>query len=213
MIIKFNRKVYFISLALLIIIYIVGLIGLNTSIRDDVAALTPITLMISGLILFINHREWSRYFVIFVIFISLAGYLVELIGVESKILFGVYTYGETLGYKIYGVPVVMGLNWFLMVYSCGMVANMFRFGTFVKSVIGALLMVILDLSLETVAVKLDFWTWENDIVPIQNYVVWFIVAFIFLIFFHNLDLKKLNRIAVALFIIQYIFFFILSYTL
>jgi putative membrane protein len=213
MILGYNKKLYIGSLVFLIIIYLVGLIGLNTAWREDIALLTPYTLSLSAIVLFLNHREWNRYFVIFAVFSAISGYLIELIGVESKIIFGTYYYGETLGYKLYGVPVIMGLNWFLMVYSCGMVANLFRFGVFLKSIIGAFLMVILDLSLEPVAVKLDFWTWENGIIPVQNYVAWFLVAFILLIYFHNLGLKKMNRIAVGLFIIQYIFFFILSYTL
>lgn len=213
MIIGYNRKLYIVSLVFLIIIYLVGLIGLNTKWSSEIASLTPYTLGLSTIILLLNHREWNRYFVIFFAFASISGYLIELIGIESRLIFGNYSYGETLGYKLYGVPVVMGLNWFLMVYSCGMVANLFRFGVFLKSIIGAFLMVILDVSLEPVAISLDFWNWENGIIPIQNYVAWFLVAFVLLIYFHKLELKKMNRIAVGLFIIQYIFFFILSYTL
>lgn len=213
MIIGYNRKLYIVSLVFLIIIYLVGLIGLNTKWSSEIASLTPYTLGLSAIILLLNHREWNRYFVIFFAFASISGYLIELIGIESRLIFGNYSYGETLGYKLYGVPVVMGLNWFLMVYSCGMVANLFRFGVFLKSIIGAFLMVILDVSLEPVAISLDFWNWENGIIPIQNYVAWFLVAFVLLIYFHKLELKKMNRIAVGLFIIQYIFFFILSYTL
>lgn len=213
MIIGYNRNLYIGSLVFLIIIYTVGVIGLNTEFKNEIAALTPYTLVLSAIVLLLNHREWNRYFVIFVAFAAILGYLIELIGIESKLIFGTYSYGKTLGYKLYGVPIVMGLNWFLMVYSCGMVANLFRFGVFIKSIVGAFLMVILDLSLEPVAVNLDFWTWENGIIPIQNYIAWFVVAFVLLIYFHKLELKKMNRIAVGLFIIQYIFFFILSYTL
>ncbi len=213
MIIGYNRNLYIGSLVFLIIIYTVGVIGLNTEFKNEIAALTPYTLVLSAIVLLLNHREWNRYFVIFVAFAAILGYLIELIGIESKLIFGTYSYGKTLGYKLYEVPIVMGLNWFLMVYSCGMVANLFRFGVFIKSIVGAFLMVILDLSLEPVAVNLDFWTWENGIIPIQNYIAWFIVAFVLLIYFHKLELKKMNRIAVGLFIIQYIFFFILSYTL
>jgi putative membrane protein len=74
-------------------------------------------------------------------------------------------------------------------------------------------MVIIDVSLEHVAVALDFWSWENDSIPLQNYIAWFVVAFLMHLYFQRLDLKKINRIGVALFIIQYIFFFILSHTI
>jgi putative membrane protein len=213
MILKYNKRLYQISLLILIIIYVVGLVGLNTQYRDQIAALTPYTLMLSGILVLINHREWDRYFAIFFVAICITGYLLELTGIETRLVFGDYTYGDNLGYKLYGVPLVIGLNWFLLVYSCGMVANIFKYGVFVKSVIGAALMVIIDISLEPVAISLDFWSWHNDVIPIQNYLGWFIIAFFMHIYFQNIGLKKFNRIAVGLFIIQYIFFFVLSYTL
>jgi putative membrane protein len=213
MILNYNKRLYYVSLAILIIIYMVGLIGLNTQYRDFIAPLTPYTLILSGVLILINHRDWNRYFAIFVVISAIAGYLVELIGVETGIIFGNYVYGDTLGYKLYDVPLIIGLNWFLLVYSCGMVANIFKFGIILKSFIGAMLMVIIDISIEPVAVSLDFWTWQDGVIPIQNYAGWLITAFFLHLYFQKLGLKKINRIAIALFIIQYIFFFVLSHTL
>jgi putative membrane protein len=213
MILKYNKRLFYISLFILIIIYVVGLIGLNTIAREQIAALTPYTLALSAIVILLNHREWNRYFAIFVVITCISGYLVELIGIETKLVFGNYDYGDTLGYKLYGVPVVMGLNWFLLVYACGMVSKIFNFGVFIRSLIGASLMVIIDVSLEEVAVSLNFWTWLNGNIPIQNFVAWFIIAFLMNLYFQRLGLKIINRIAVALFIIQYIFFFVLSHTL
>lgn len=213
MILKYNKRLYQISLIILIIIYLVGLIGLNTQYRDQIAALTPYTLILSGILILINHREWNRYFAIYFVAICIFGYLVELTGIETGLVFGNYAYGDTLGYKLYEVPVVIGLNWFLLVYSSGMVSNIFKYGIFIKSIIGATMMVIIDISLEPVAVSLDFWSWQNDHIPKHNYIAWFIISFFMHIYFQKLELKKFNRIAVALFIIQYIFFLVLSYTL
>ena len=39
-------------------------------------------------------------------------------------------------------------------------------------------MVLLDIIIEPIAIKLDFWTWADVAVPIQNYVMWFFTAFI-----------------------------------
>jgi uncharacterized membrane protein len=41
----------------------------------------------------------------------------------------------------------------------------------------ALLMVALDVLIEPVAVALDFWQWENAVIPIQNFVMWFANGF------------------------------------
>jgi putative membrane protein len=45
-----------------------------------------------------------------------------------------------------------------------------------RVVAASLLMVALDLCIEPVAIALDFWTWQSDSVPIQNYLAWFITA-------------------------------------
>ena len=159
-----------------------------------------------------NHREWNRYFVIFFIITCLAGYFVELAGVETGLLFGRYTYGDSLGYKLYGIPVITGLYWFLLVYSCGMVSNIFKLNTSIRAVIGALLMLIIDFSLEPVAISLDFWSWQGNTVPWHNYIGWFFVGLFLNLYFQQLKLKKNNRLALPYFIIQCIFFFVLSYT-
>lgn len=213
MIISFNKRIFYTSLIILIVIYLVGLIGLNTSFRVLVASLTPYTLVLSAVIVLINNRDWNRYFAIFIVITWITGYLVELAGIETGLIFGNYTYGEALGYKLYKVPVIIGLNWFLLVYSCGMVSNLLRWGVIMKSMVSAFLMVVIDMSLEPVAVALDFWSWQGGDVPVQNYIGWFVVAFLLSLYFQSIGLKVINRMAIALFIIQYIFFFILSYTL
>lgn len=213
MIINFNKRIFYTSLIILIVIYLVGLIGLNTSFRVLVASLTPYTLVLSAVIVLINNRDWNRYFAIFIVITWITGYLVELAGIETGLIFGNYTYGEALGYKLYKVPVIIGLNWFLLVYSCGMVSNLLRWGVIMKSMVSAFLMVVIDMSLEPVAVALDFWSWQGGDVPVQNYIGWFVVAFLLSLYFQSIGLKVINRMAIALFIIQYIFFFILSYTL
>jgi len=213
MILKYNKRLYHISLILLIIVYVVGLVGLNTTYREQFADITPYTLIFSALILLVNHQEWNRYFAIYFVAICIFGFLIELTGIETGLVFGHYVYGDSLGYKLYEVPLVIGLNWFVLVYSSGMVANVFRFGIFARSLIGAIMMVIIDISLEPVAMSLDFWSWENNVIPKHNYIAWFIISFFLHVYFQRLGLKKFNRIAVGLFIIQYIFFLVLSYTL
>lgn len=213
MILKFNKKYYHLSLTVLIIVFLVGLIGLNTPYQEQITALTPYSLLLTTVLILLNHREWNRYFVVYFLFCVISGFLVELIGIETRMIFGDYSFGQKLGYKVYAVPIVIGLNWFIMVYSTAMVANIFRFGIFIKAIIGATLMVIIDYSLEPVAMALDYWSWENSIIPLQNYIAWFIISFVLNILFQSLRLKKFNQLAVAVYIIQYIFFFVLSYTL
>lgn len=212
-ILNYSKRLYLISLFILILISLTFLIGLNTLNQYWFTVLTPYVIILTAILVLLNHREWNRYFAIFFVITCLAGYLAELTGVETGLLFGRYTYGNILGYKVYGIPVVAGLCWFLMVYSSGMVANLFKYRIFIKALIGALLMVIIDFSMEPVAVHLDLWSWQDSIVPWHNYIGWFLGGFFLNLYFQQLELKKANRLAVALFIILWITFLVLSYTL
>lgn len=43
----------------------------------------------------------------------------EIIGVNTGILFGDYAYGTVMGPKLLGVPFLIGINWFVIVFCCG----------------------------------------------------------------------------------------------
>ncbi len=207
------KLLFRIPTAILIIIYSVGVIGFLAGFETIMMDLTPYTLILSLLLLLITHRRWNRFFVAFMLTIMIAGYVVEVLGVETGWVFGEYAYGETLGYKVFNVPLLIGVNWFVLVYSSGMISNLMKVHWFFRAVIGATLMVLLDVSLEPVAVAYDFWSWGNHVIPVRNYIAWFMTSLIFQMVFQSLKLKKINRFAIILFITQWIFFLILSLTL
>ena len=72
------------------------------------------------------------------------------------------------------------------------------------------MMVFLDFFIEPVAIKYDFWSWTKIVIPFQNYIVWYIVSFLFLMLFYSSNFKKENKLAPILFIIQLIFFITLA---
>ena len=208
-----HKLVYRISVIIIIVLYAVGLLGFLTVYRKLMIELTPIILMISLLLLLINQHEWNRFFVLFIISIMIAGFLIEVIGVETGLIFGHYTYGQTLGIQVFNVPILIGVNWLLLVFSSGMITNLIKAKGFWRALFGAFLMLALDISLEPVAIAFDFWSWENNTVPLQNYVFWFIFSFIFHWVFQSFEFERINRFAIVLFIVQWIFFMTLSFIL
>lgn len=200
-----------ISIIVLIVLYAVGLLGFMTIYKKYMIELTPITLMLSLLLVLINHHEWNRFFMLFILSIMMGGFLIEVIGVETGLIFGQYTYGNTLGIQLFNVPLLIGVNWFLLVFSSGMISNLMKTNWFWRAFSGAFLMLSLDVSLEPVAIAFDFWSWENNTVPMQNYIFWFIFSFIFHMVFQSLGFKRINRFAIVLFIVQWIFFMTLSF--
>ena len=172
-----------------------------------------------------TQKEKNYYFWIFIAITIVAGIAVEIIGVNTKLLFGAYCYGNVLGFKIKNVPPIIGVNWFITIYCCGIsIYTLLRkainkiaaetatppMALKALSVIadGATLAVFFDWLMEPVAVQLGYWKWVDGI-PFYNYLCWFIVAVILLAVFHFFQFNKQNKFAVHLLMIQVMFFLLL----
>ena len=191
------------------IIYTVGVFGMLLKPALFVP-LTPINLLITCLLLLAFYPFKEKDFIRYVIFLFAAGFAVEMIGVQTGKIFGSYYYGHALGFKLKHVPLLIGVNWVMLTLATQTIAQKFSDKLYITSAIGATLMVILDFLIEQVASKYHFWHWQNDTIPLQNFVAWFIISF----FFHGLGavmkFDKKNKMAVFIFSLQIIFFAILN---
>ena len=106
----------------------------------------------------------------------LTGMITEILGVQRGWIFGDYKYGNALGYKILGVPMLIGVNWALLTIITAAIAQQFYENLFMRIVIGVCLMIFLDLLIEPIAPVLDFWAFEGGNAPLQNYIGWTAVA-------------------------------------
>lgn len=71
--------------------YIAGLVGLNIpEFAWLFRALTPFHLLSSLIILMLFHQDWNKPFIIFCMLTFLSGYLVEVLGVHTGLIFGKY---------------------------------------------------------------------------------------------------------------------------
>ena len=194
----------------LIIIYTVGVIGLSSSFQASFLSLTATNLYLSLSILLAFHKQWNKSFLFFISLCFVLGLLVEILGVATGLVFGNYHYGASLGFKIIDVPLVIGANWLMLTYCCGVILHSSKLHIFFKSLLGASIMVLLDFLIEPVAMKLDFWQWENNAIPIQNYAAWFLISLFLLLVFHSLSFNKHNFLAKTLLIIKFFFFALLN---
>jgi putative membrane protein len=195
------------ALYLLIAMHIAGFIGLQwTFTRPWFEALIPFNLLMSAFMLFYFHTQWNRDFVLFILITSLSGYWVEVLGVKTQMIFGSYQYETTLGYKLFEVPYLIGINWLILVYATGIISRLVSANRLMQALIGASLMVLLDYWIEPFAIRHQMWSWAYNVVPLQNYIGWFVTAFILQVIFTRLDFEKRNRLAVPLYVTQLIFF-------
>ena len=211
------RNITFIVVTLM---YIVGTLGLILpSTQPYFKLVSPFNLWVSLILLLLFHQQVNKSFIITSVSIFLTGFFIEVVGVQSGLVFGKYWYGQTLGTKVLGVPLVIGANWLLLIY-CSNIATMVLFEllkkeaskksvldyTFTRAIFASFLMVCLDYLIEPVAIHLDFWHWQFEKIPSQNFQAWFLIAFLLSYIFLNGKFKKINSLATLLFALQFLFF-------
>ena len=196
--------------------YLAGTIGLLIpSTQPYFKLASPFNLWVSLFLLLLFHQDFNKSFIFTAVFIFMSGFLVEVLGVHTGIIFGNYHYGQTLGTQLFDVPLVIGANWLLLVY-CSSVSvkavfsnieyKSFFTSIFIQSIIASMLMVGLDYLIEPVAISLDFWHWQADVIPAQNFQAWFLISFIFNYFFLNANFLKANELGLLLLFLQFLFF-------
>jgi bisanhydrobacterioruberin hydratase len=198
------------SIAVIFIFYMVGLLGLLSVHREFFLSLTPFNLLLTLLILCINHSDWKRAWWLFPV-TALVGLAIEIIGVNTGFPFGTYQYGSVLGFKMAKTPLVIGANWLILIYGAISISSHFsKKNLVVRALLASTLMLLLDLIIEPVAIHYSFWTWESSIVPASNYAAWFAIS-LFLSAIWSLTKVSLNtKIGAAIFIVQIVFFGVLN---
>ena len=191
----------------LVLAYAAGIIGLQLpALAGYFRPLSPLTLISSLVVLLLYHGDWRPAFWIYAVVTVFAGYLIEVVGVHTGLIFGEYAYGWGLGTQLWAVPPVIGINWLTLSYCCGSVCDRLQTPAWVKVVVASTMMVVLDFLIEPVAVALDFWTWFGQPVPVQNYIGWWFVSASLFILWYALPFRKENRLAKWVLTLQFLFF-------
>lgn len=195
------------NLIVLIIFHVVGLILFATD--PNASRLSYITLLISGAALMIDEgiklRKAAILSSIFVL-----GYSVELIGIKTGFFFGEYSYDTALGSKFLGVPLIIGLNWVIIVAASSSIIKYFiKKPLILQALLAAALCTLLDFIIEPVAISYNFWTWTDGTIPFYNYLCWFGFSFLFstMYLYRN---KEINKTGIIIYIIWTNFFIILN---
>lgn len=198
-----------IIIAILLLFHVIG-IGIML-LYPEGAKLSYLNLLLAGFLLFISETHYIRTLGTLIL-ILLGGFAVEYIGVHTGLLFGNYGYGAALGPKFGDIPLVIGVNWFCVVLASSSLLYSLRINIVVKSILAGVLCTAMDMLIEPVAMKLDFWDWENGVIPIWNYVCWFGFSSLFSFVYFSLGKSK-NKPAQSLYFIWIIFFGILNLAL
>lgn len=197
--------------AFILIIYMVGVAGMLLPFTSGIfIRIIPVVIIMSLAISLAFHKGSVDLRTISVFFfIVCVSWLVEAAGVRTGLIFGSYTYGDALRTKVLGTPLIIGLNWLLLVYGSAAISEKIQAGTIMRIIAGSILMVLYDIVLEPLAPLLDMWQFGGK-VPGRNYAAWFILALILHSLLRASGIKLNNRIAALIFIVQFVFFLSLS---
>lgn len=200
---------FYLSIFILVTMHGVGIYGLtheDLQWRESILRLSPVNLMLTAFLLLINFTSQRGRILLLFFIVAIIGFSVEVIGVSTGFPFGNYSYGANLGLKIQEVPLVIGLNWAVLVFSIGAALNKIYHSVLIKSAIGASLMTLFDFLLEPIAVRSDYWKWESMSIPIQNYISWFAISFFLFLLVYRFVTTIDNKIGIWVFLIQFVFF-------
>jgi len=189
----------------LILVYVSGSIGFVLAL-EFFGPFTPYTLLFTCFVFLYSQPTENKKIIYAFFIIAILGFFIEVLGVKTGLIFGAYNYGNGLGFKLFNVPLIISLNWALLISAS--IITIGRFSTNKQLVLGcsALLITGIDFIIEQVAFKLDFWKFEEGLPGLHNYFGWTIVGYVLPYFFYS-DLVKGNKtIALAILLLQILFF-------
>jgi len=193
------------------IFFTVGIVGIALpEFRKYLLPLSSFHLLLTFLVLYVSRQGKKDKFLLFTFLVFVIGILVEAIGVNTSLLFGYYTYGQVLGYKIFGVPLIIGVNWATMVVVSSTLTYRLNITLFWKVFLAASIMTGLDFLIEPVAIKLGYWTWQDGQIPLYNYFCWFAISVPMHYFYMKWNLVENNKVAKTVFVLFAFFFFLLN---
>lgn len=190
------------AIGIIILFHVIGAIGIKMN-PSFFLQTSIYNLLLSVVLVFTFSRMQLRTALVFIA-LAVVAYCIEVIGVRYHFLFGDYFYGCNLGPKILEVPLIIAINWILLLYCCNVIFSGYSFvqAAFYSSV----LMVLLDFLMEQNVEKLGFWFWKDHLIPFRNYVSWFLISFLFSLIIRKQEKLPNNPVATALYITQIVFF-------
>ena len=193
------------GIGLVLTLHLVGLVALVSPFASWIVPLTPANLLLTAGAMIV-FSKLDRRTIALALVVGTLGYLVEVLDVWTGRVFGEYAYGEVLGLKILNVPLLIGLNWSMLVFAIGVPLSRTTLPTWAKVLVSSTVMVALDFLIEPVAIHLGFWSWEQGVIPVQNYVAWGVVSAVFFSLFFLLPVRRENPVARYVLLAQVLFF-------
>lgn len=196
------------SIYFLLIIYAVGIAGhVYSGSRNLMVELTPFTLLLTSGVVLVNlfFSENIKLFS-WIGIVFLVTFIAEVIGVKTGLIFGDYFYGDVLGFKYFEVPLIIGLNWVLIILGAIKIAEENTKNKTGIVFVAGLIALLFDITLEPTAMHLNYWQWTGGAIPLQNYIAWVLITIVAALLFIAMKVRIKSRLPKYYLFIQFFFF-------
>lgn len=195
---------------LIIVWYLVGIVGfLIPQGKIYFQQLTPVGMVLAAFVLMFFHEPRNLKSALAFAAVILSTFVVEAIGVNTQRLFGHYLYGPALGIQLCNTPIVIGLNWLVLVY-CFSVLLKKQNSKWYFPLLGASAMTVFDFLMEPVAGVTGMWTWQGGVIPMKNYIDWFLLSALLFLILRIFKVDFNNRFAGLILLMQAVFFILMN---
>ena len=193
------------------IFYSLGIVGLGIQwTRAFFIYLVPINYLVSFVVLLVTDRSDQKSLIPFAVIVSVFGFIVEAVGVNTGLIFGDFSFGKSLGVKVFGTPVIIGFNWLMLVYCASIIVSQVTENKYFISFFATILIVVYDMVLEGPAGVMGMWSWDWENIPMMNFLSWFIIAWMLNGALQLAKIKLENPVAGTLFSAQFVCFLFLN---
>lgn len=157
------------------------------------------------------ERFNTKKFTYYLVFVFVASWIIELIGIKTGLVFGAYKYGDGLNPKLFDVPISIGLAWIMILLSSVALTYRVRINfksAWKRALVTGLFMLVFDFFMEPTAMLMNYWEWQFGIVNPMNYLAWFVIGTMLakIGYESNLFMIKTPRIVFHAYFAQLIFF-------
>lgn len=150
----------------------------------DVLTVTTVVVFCAASVAHALASRGVRYAALLVAVAGLGGFAAEALGVHTGVPFGRYAYGDSLGPRLLGVPVVVPLAWTMMAHPAVCVASRLARSRALRVAVAAWALAAWDLFLDPQMVAAGHWRWVAGgvhlpgvaDVPLTNFGGWLLVA-------------------------------------
>ena len=205
-----NRTDRYLSVGL-IVFFAVGVAGHRSAVlRPLMMQLTPVALLLTAAVVAVAVvRERNARVALWAIAACGVGFALEVVGVATGAPFGRYGYGDLLGPRLAGVPLIIGATWGVVSLGCASFASRVLRNPFAAAALAGAAAAGFDWVLEPFAVSSGYWAWSGGSIPLRNFLVWFVVVAAFAFIYARGKPRLESWVASIAILIQLAFFAVL----